>query len=137
MSKDKQRQKQEAQEKQPDPRLVKIIQQGDADTLISRAAELGNQAAQEDLSKSQIRNIYSMVKQYQADGGYARNARQIKLLIPKLSYAAAKESRLKQLANELMEAISLINGPEAFDHFVDFFEAIVAYHYAAQRSRRR
>jgi CRISPR type III-A-associated protein Csm2 len=119
-----------------DSRLKKIIAQGDTDTLISYALELGQRVAGEDLGRTQMRNIYGMVKAFEAK--QPREYDELKLLIPKLHYAAARESKLQPLVEALEGGILLIEGrEERFKRFASFFEAVVAYHYAETEKRKR
>jgi CRISPR-associated protein Csm2 len=127
------------EQRRVDPRLTKIIEEGDTDTLISYAMELGQRVAGEELGRTQIRNIYGMVKAFESKGlREARGYDQLKLLIPKLHYAAARESRLEPLVEALTSGIQLIEGKEErFKRFANFFEAVVAYHYAESEKRKR
>jgi CRISPR-associated protein Csm2 len=123
-------------EKRIDPRLRKIISEGDTDTLISYATELGERVAGEDLGRTQIRNIYGMVKAFESSR--PRDYDQLKLLIPKLHYAAARQGKLTPLVEALTDGITLIEGQdERFKRFANFFEAVVAYHYAASEDRKK
>jgi CRISPR type III-A-associated protein Csm2 len=116
--------------------LTKIIEQGDTDTLISYAMELGQRVAGEDLGRTQVRNIYGMVKAFESK--QPRDYDQLKLLIPKLHYAAAREPKLEPLVDALDSSIRLIEGQEdRFKRFASFFEAVVAYHYAQSEKRKR
>jgi CRISPR-associated protein Csm2 len=63
--------------------------------------------------------------------------RRLVLLKPKMAYQAARERKVKNLVNNLDEAISYVESAESpaekkerFDKFVDLFEAILAYHKA-------
>jgi CRISPR-associated protein Csm2 len=59
--------------------------------------------------------------------------RRFLLLIPKLKYAKARAKNfgMNSLAEVLEEAVKLVEGqPECFKRFVEFFEAILAYHKA-------
>ncbi len=115
-----------------------ISSQGDYDHLIVCAHELGQSMAGDDLTKSQLRNIYGMVKQMQAEGFDKEAALKLKLLRPKLAYVAAKERKLEKLTRVLDEAIQLVGfEPRHFERFADFFEAVVAYHYAEDQIQRK
>ncbi|GAB4532377.1 MAG: type III-A CRISPR-associated protein Csm2 [Anaerolineae bacterium] len=126
--------------KVPPEDLGKIIQDGDARLLVERAEEVGSALARQ-LTTSQIRNIFGTVRQIEmrwspqateADRNWA--ARQILLLKPKLAYQARKERGrgVDQLADILVPAIDMIGDDrERFQRFVDFFEAILAYHTAS------
>ena len=94
--------------KRIDPRLVKIIAEGDTDTLISYAMELGQRVAEQDLGRTQIRNIYGMVKAFEAKRPH--NYDQLKLLVPKLHYAAARQSKLTPLVTALSDGITFGGG---------------------------
>jgi CRISPR-associated protein Csm2 len=123
-------------QKRIDSRLNKIITEGDTDILISYAMELGQRVAGEDLGRTQIRNIYSMVKAFESKRPYDFD--QLKLLIPKLHYAAARESKLTPLVEALSDGIRLVeDDDERFKRFANFFEALVAYHYAASEERKK
>lgn len=104
------------------------------------------------LKAAQIRNIFGKVRQlerswmYNQAGTGAR--RDMILLEPKLRYQAERKREIEDLAEVLIEAIQLVDDGsvrlefappvtpdretrEKFQRFVDFFEAILAYHKAA------
>ena len=55
--------------------------------------------------------------------------RELLLLKPKLAYQAAREEKVKPLADVLEVAIDQVDGRrERFQRFVELFEAILAYH---------
>lgn len=125
---------------QEQSRLEAIIVGGDANTLVTWADDLGKGLAR-DLTTSQIRNIFGTVRQIwmtwdqDPEGAYRRAV----LLIPKLGYQARREEERKrtgllQLERVLTPALELVaKAPKAerkqrFQNFVDFFEAILAYH---------
>lgn len=123
-----------------DQRLLRLFLEEDptGTELVNYAREVGQKAADEDLGKTQIRNIYGTVKTLQTKGwDDGRTPRALQLLIPKLGYAAARQQKLKPLAATLTEAISYVKDRGAFGRFCDFFEAVVAFHYVAQEERRR
>jgi CRISPR-associated protein Csm2 len=134
-----------------DASLQKIIVEGDPEELVGRAKEIGRALAGS-LKTSQIRNIFGTTRQIQmrwppepkdrsdlepeelaklqelADQGW----RQLLLLIPKLRYQAGRKSEVKPLADVLEPAIELVQGERSrFQHFSEFFEAILAYHTAS------
>lgn len=116
---------------QPSPEEIRqVIQQG-GKTLVQVAERLGPNLQQGRLTTSQIRNIYGMVKQMEMRGF---DGNEFVLLKPKLAYAAARADTpgAQTLKNVLTWAIDAVDGDEAkFARFVDFFEAILAYHKAA------
>lgn len=122
---------------------VKSILQGNTDMLLSESKRLGRDLAQNDLSKSQIRNIYSTVKRISSSGQFgAAEQHELKLLIPKIQYAVAREQRgpkaWKSLGEMLTLCIQNINAEQKhFAHFAEFFEAIVAYHYSEHEKRKQ
>jgi len=118
----------------------KIIVEGNAQLLAKQAETIGSRLAHQ-LTTSQIRNVFGTVRQIEMNWGprsteqqrkYA--ARQLILLKPKLAYQAKRErgKGVQELANVLIPAIDLVGEErERFQHFMDFFEAILAYHTAA------
>ncbi len=118
----------------------KIIVEGDAKVLTEHAEAIGTSLAHQ-LTTSQIRNIFGTVRQIEMswrpratekERKYA--ARQLILLKPKLAYQARRErgGGVQQLANVLTPAIDLVGEDRnRFQNFLDFFEAILAYHTAA------
>lgn len=114
--------------------LEAIIKHGRADRLVQSAEKLGSELAKADLTKSQIRNIYATVKMIAATRKFGEAEQyQIRLLVPKLQYAAARQPALKRLTETLTQCIEMLgNEANYFYRFADFFEAIVAYHYSAR-----
>ncbi len=105
---------------------------GDANALVQVAERLGQDFAN-GLSTSQIRNVFGEVKRLQMKGFNEQTARELILLKPKLAYQAGRHDRTKvpQLANILSKAIDRVGSDQRrFENFVDFFEAILAYHKA-------
>jgi len=99
--------------------------------LVQTAEQLGPHLQRGNLTTSQIRNVYGMVKRMEMR---EFNPHEFVLLKPKLAYAA-KRARAKG-AEELKEVLSWAidevgTDPDKFQRFVDFFEAILAYHVAA------
>jgi len=120
--------------------LRRIIVLGDSRTLVDRAKEIGDALVRQ-LTTSQIRNIFGTVRQIQmmwvpqATSQQQQQAtRQLLLLKPKLAYQARRERGrgVEVLKSVLSPAIDYIGDDrERFQNFVDFFEAILAYHTAA------
>ena len=114
-----------------------IIDKG-GKALVDAAEELGERLKNERLTTSQIRNIYGAVKkmQMQMTKRTEFDSHRLLMLKPKLAYAA-KRARSRQgqgadrLKDQLTAAIDLVGTDvKKFQHFVDFFEAILAYHKA-------
>lgn len=115
--------------------------------LVERAEQLGRDLAKE-LTTSKIRALFGEVRQIQAQWsiesqrGQAR--RRLTLLKPKMSYRVGKEPRnsksrdsVEMLVKELEAALNVViaepdltKQSEYFRHFVEYFEAILAYHKA-------
>jgi len=119
--------------------LRAIIQEGDTKLLVQWAEEIGKTLARQ-LTTSQIRNIFGTVRQIEMSWSPQATereqqwaARQFMLLKPKLAYQAKRERGrgVEQLAKVLTPAIDMVGEDrERFQRFVDFFEAILAYHTA-------
>ena len=115
---------QQAPYKLPD----RVIEEG-GEPLVEAAEKLGEKLAR-NLKTSQIRKVYGAVKKIQMSDEFHRN--DLVMLKPKLAYAAARNNAVIDLKDALTQAIDQVgNDPKKFKNFVDFFEAILAYHRAA------
>jgi CRISPR-associated protein Csm2 len=117
-----------------DDQIRTIITQDDPKLLVDQAKAIGL-ALSKSLAKSQIRNIFGTVRQIQmswtGEAQKAASYRQLLLLKPKLRYQAARNKEVKPLAEVLDKAIDHVGDDRVrFGRFVDFFEAILAYHTA-------
>ena len=115
-----------------------------AETLVREANALGKELAKNRLTTSQIRALFGEVRQIEAQwqmGDLQRQKaeRRLILLKPKMAYRAKRERGrgVKELVSVLDPAIDLVidekepqRKQENFQRFVDFFEAILAYHKA-------
>lgn len=115
---------------------------GDVHLLIQKAEIVGRALNQQKLTTSQIRNFFTEVRSIQNRWDLNQEAeyRQVVLLKPKLAYAAQrarevgkKTEAVKTLADVLTLCIDQIpqaapDKKDRFNRFVDFFEAILAYH---------
>ncbi len=111
------------------PQQIRTIIKEGGKTLVDTAEILGEQLVNDRLTTSKIRNIYGAVKLMEINGF---NANEFILLKPKLAYAAARAPEANRLKRVLTMAIDEVgNEKQYFDRFVDFFEAILAYHKAA------
>jgi CRISPR-associated protein Csm2 len=138
----------------------KIIVDGDVEQLVKSAEELGKNLVEVGLAASQIRNIFGTARQIQANwpmpnpknpdmnADKQRAARRaLVLLKPKLAYLAKREEAVRPLQDWLIRAIDAVRADDIqqeyrhFTHFMDFFEATLAYHTAQggrqQEERRR
>ena len=122
--------------------LQRIIQQGDTYLAVKYAQDLGERLATQ-LTSSQIRNVFTTARQIEmnwpvrAEGNEVQRAvRQLVLLKPKLAYQASRAQKgtfgMRVLRDLLAPAIDLVGEDrDRFQNFMDFFEAILAYHTAA------
>ena len=128
--------------------IQKIILDGDVELLVKWADKIGDALADQRLSTNQIRNVYGTVRQIQLrwdKPGSATEAQAFRdaiLLRPKLAYYAEREKQarggaqtlgMETLQSVLEPALKLVgeNGQprhDRYQRFVEFFEAIVAYH---------
>jgi CRISPR type III-A-associated protein Csm2 len=115
------------------------ILEGDIQLLVDTAKSLGEALAKK-LKTSQLRNVYGLVRQaqmeWQKSPQLAYNS--IILLQPKLAYFTNRtKGDMRPLQQSLDRAILVLREdkePNAahFKNFVDFCEAIVAYHRASR-----
>jgi CRISPR-associated protein Csm2 len=116
-----------------------IIVEGNTERLIERAKEIGQALKDARLSMAQIRGIFGTVRRIEmrwtekaSEKAQKQAMRQLLLLQPKLEYQARRQREVEGLKNVLIPAIEKVRGDRArFGHFVEFFEAILAYHVAA------
>lgn len=127
-------QQQQPQQSLPNPEEIREIIRNGGKKLVDTAEKLGTRLKEGGLTTSQIRNIYGMVKQMELKGFDESTAREFILLKPKLAYAAQRANKqgARDLRQVLSDAIDEVGTEEKyFANFVDFFEAILAYHVAA------
>lgn len=109
--------------------------------LVKKAKELGDDLYKNQMTTAQIRALFGEVRQIEAEWGTKAEAyRRLVLLKPKLAYRARKERgrAVKMLTDVLDKALDVIiantdvaKRDASFRHFVEFFEAVLAYHQAA------
>ena len=116
----------------PDKETIKKIIEGDTKSLVKEAELLGKHLKQKDLTTSQIRNVFGSIKKMEMKGF---KEQELLLLKPKLAYAASRpgaKQGIRDLKEILSTAIGYVeNSRERFENFCNFFEAILAYHHAA------
>ena len=112
----------------------------DGKALVDFAKTTAERLVKDQLSRSQIRNIFTEVRQIEAmwSGNETEAMRRLNMVKPKLSYQSARHRQVKYLEKTLSEAIDEVNKAatleektERFQRFVNLFEAILAYHRAA------
>jgi len=115
-----------------------ITDANQAELLVRHAREIGKSLKEQDLKTSQIRAIFGEVRRIEGDWKIRRDRanRSLILLKPKMAYRAKKEETsynksVKNLVSVLEKAIDEVNQNDGnFERFVQFFEAILAYHKA-------
>lgn len=117
------------------PEDARKIVEGDADLLVKRAQSVAA-GLKDDASRTQLRRLYGEVKRIemlwraagQGDEKEKEAQRRVLLLKPRLAYQVARQSKLKNLKSTIEPVIDAVRGDRTrFQHFVEFFEAIVAY----------
>jgi CRISPR-associated protein Csm2 len=116
-------------------KIRQVIEQDDARELVRLAEEYGRRLAEQKLTASQIRGIFSAVRglegRWVTDSTRKAAAGELVLLKPKLAYQAARNEPVKLLKEMLEPALEVVGEDEArFRRFVDYFEALLAYHKA-------
>jgi len=119
--------------------------EGDAEKLVTTAKRIGRDLVSKELfdkrtlSTRQIRNIFGEVKRIETEVKHKKTSMQqiseyirksLTLLKPRLAYAAGRHGgAVRSLRDVLVTAIDEVdNNPDKFRNFVNFFEAILAYH---------
>lgn len=105
-----------------------------------RLAKLKERGKDEFLTTTQIRNVFGEVRRIQMNQKREYNDSPVLLLLPKLAYAAKRANRkaVLDLSNVLSNGIRAITDAtteveklKRFENFTNFFEAVLAYHKAA------
>ena len=124
----------------------RIVAQGDPEELVKWAEDIGKAIARQ-VTTNQIRNIFGTARQIQmrwrSESAEEQRAayRDAVLLRPKIAYYAqrghGRASGMADLQRILVPALEVVSQTKdvgeqrkRYDHFVDFFEAIVAFHKA-------
>ncbi len=119
---------------------VQTVMTGDESgaELVAFAQQTADALVKQNLTRSQIRTIFTEVRQIEAiwDKRKSEATRRLSMLKPKLAYQAARSSTVSQLRDVLSEAIDEVlkarsdEQDDRFARFVELFEAILAYHRA-------
>ncbi|MDE3090845.1 MAG: type III-A CRISPR-associated protein Csm2 [Chloroflexota bacterium] len=108
--------------------------------LVAFAQQTADALVNQNLTRSQIRTIFTEVRQIEAmwdkATGKSEAVRRLSMLKPKLAYQAARSNTVNLLRDVLSDAIDEVikapanNQDDRFARFVELFEAILAYHRA-------
>jgi CRISPR-associated protein Csm2 len=116
-----------------------IIADPGGEQLVQFARETAIKLVKQNLTRSQIRNIFTEVRKIEAlwDAQPDSALRRLNMLKPKLAYATARNDSVRDLQDVLSRAIDAVNQADEteerkkrFQRFMDLFEAILAYHRA-------
>lgn len=118
---------------------VTTIMNGDqsGSELVTFAHQTAKQLVHNNLTRAQIRNIFTEVRKIEALWGSKPTIamRRLNMLKPKLDYSSARARPVELLRDVLTQAIDKVNEVPAGDErdrrfrvFMDLFEAILAYH---------
>lgn len=115
----------------------KWIKEGSSAEMINACEVLGRFIApvsKEDkqaLTKSQIRNVFGEIKRIQMKG-FENEKKDFYLLKPKVAYNAGRHNKLGILLFKRYFdlAYDCVENASDYEHFCDFFEAVLAYHKA-------
>ncbi|PSR05962.1 MAG: type III-A CRISPR-associated protein Csm2 [Bacteroidetes bacterium SW_10_40_5] len=141
MAQPRQQDQRRGRENQPPRQWVddfdpKWIQKGIDKTGISFCEKFGKFLKEQNLSSSQIRNVFGELKRIQMKG-FESEKTAFLLLKPKMSYAVSREGKesLKELSKVFNKAYDAVdtesdNGTTHFNNLVDFMESVLAYHKA-------
>ncbi len=104
--------------------------------LVEFAKGTATQLVHNNLTRAQIRNIFTEVRKIEALWGSNPGIamRRLNMLKPKLDYSSARAKPVELLRDVLSQAIDKVNESTSderdrrFRVFMDLFEAILAYH---------
>jgi len=106
--------------------------------LVKFAEQTAKQLVSNNLTRSQIRNIFNEVRKIETLWGISKDEafRRLNMLKPKLEYIVARNNSVQLLRDVLCKAIDEVNAADdkqrdqRFQRFIDLVEAILAYHRA-------
>lgn len=91
------------------------------------------------LTTNQIRKFFGEVKRIQSKSFNSETKIEFKLLKPKLAYAVGrskkKEAKIHDFYHVFAPAIDYVETKDDFRRFIKIFEAVVAYHKAAEETK--
>jgi len=107
--------------------------------LVELARQTADRLVKNNLTRAQIRNIFTEVRKIEAlwDADLSSARRRLNMLKPKLDYQTSRSEPVRGLRDVLIKAIEEVeSAPDEaectrrFSRFMDLFEAILAYHRA-------
>jgi CRISPR-associated protein Csm2 len=104
--------------------------------LVAFAHDAAKKLVAQNLSRTQIRTIFTEVRQIESRWPSPEALHRLHMLKPKLAYQAARTPTAEYLKQVLSDAIDKVSDAkpdeqnERFQRFVALFEAILAYHRA-------
>jgi CRISPR-associated protein Csm2 len=107
---------------------LRVLKDYTGDRIVADAEKLAR-IIRGDLKNAQLRNIFGEVKHMEMDfkkNGFSRD--RFVLLKPKLAYAANKKWEVRPIKEVLTVCIDRVQDEGDFRTFVNFFEAVLAYH---------
>lgn len=120
---------------------VETIMKGDESggELVTFAEQTAKTLVRNNLTRAQIRNIFTEVRKIEAtwEAHPVEAMRRLNMLKPKLDYQSARAKPVELLRDVLTQAINQVDAVKdkaerdrRFRVFMDLFEAILAYHRA-------
>lgn len=100
--------------------------------LVIFAEKAGKYLKENNLTNSQIRNVYGEIKRIQMKG-YEKEKASFFLLRPKVAYALGRDSQnkgLKLFSLIFNSSAQAVNNDKSYRNFCNLIEAILAYHKA-------
>jgi len=112
--------------------------------LVKQAEILGTKLYREGVTTSQMRSIFSEARQIEASWGKGNSALRLSMLKPKLAYQKARQPKnaktafgdlvldLTQGIDAVLDSkVSVEERDKRFKKLMNYFEAVIAYHRAA------
>lgn len=119
-----------------DPETVRWASEFGAELAKNKSDNYGKELRDTKLTTSQLRKFFGEVKRQQAIG---YNSTDFILLKPKLAYAVGRTKKTNSCLHDFYKvmaiAIDSVENEKQFKNFIKLFEAIVAYHKAAEESK--
>ncbi|MDI9358636.1 MAG: type III-A CRISPR-associated protein Csm2 [Phycisphaerales bacterium] len=139
------RQEQQKQGFKPSWITVGLDQEG-----VTWINEFAKELVEKELTTSQFRNIFGEVRMIQSKEDRKQRVQRVSLLVPKIAYAWARSKSNKRDGSfpddfkvKLDESLKLVLSAQGdqfdktFNNFVDFLEAVLAYHKAYSEDNKK